>query len=79
MAAALAGTFSLLGVGIAGFLVLTGPQTDGPAPVAELRTRPSSSPSSPPAPATGGAPAPATASPAATPTATAVGGAPATP
>ncbi|WP_432485975.1 anti-sigma factor family protein [Kineococcus esterisolvens] len=47
VAAALAGTFSLLGVGIAGFLVLGGPHAGAPAPVAELRTTPSSAPASP--------------------------------
>ncbi|WP_432524095.1 anti-sigma factor family protein [Kineococcus sp. SYSU DK006] len=41
VAAALAGTFSLLGAGIVGVLVLGTPGGDAPAPVAELRTRPS--------------------------------------
>ncbi|WP_432564604.1 anti-sigma factor [Kineococcus sp. SYSU DK003] len=47
VAAALAGTFSLLGAGIVGVLVLGGvPGGDAPAPVAELRTTPSASPTS---------------------------------
>lgn len=45
VAAALAGTFSLLGAGIAGVLVLGGLPGGGQAPVAELRTTPSSAPS----------------------------------
>ena len=44
VAAALAGTFTLLGAGIVGALVLGGvPGGDAPAPVAELRTTPSAS------------------------------------
>jgi hypothetical protein len=49
VAAALAGTFSLLGAGIVGVLVLGGlPGGNAQAPVAELRTTPSASPSSVP-------------------------------
>ncbi|MEZ0164673.1 zf-HC2 domain-containing protein [Kineococcus sp. LSe6-4] len=44
VAVALAGTFSLLGAGIAGVLVLGGLPGGGQAPVAELRTTPSSAP-----------------------------------
>ena len=52
VAFALAGTFSLLGAGIVGVLVLGGSHGSAPAPVAELRTTPSASaPAS--APATG--------------------------
>ncbi|WP_432496621.1 anti-sigma factor family protein [Kineococcus auxinigenes] len=71
VAAALAGTFSLLGVGIAGFLVLGGQHASGPAPVAELRTTPSSAPATPsptasqPAPATPSAPGAVATAPAA--------------
>ncbi|WP_432491598.1 anti-sigma factor family protein [Kineococcus gypseus] len=67
VAAALAGTFSLLGVGIAGFLVLGGQQPQAPAPVAELRTTPSSAPVAPrpsTSPAVPGAPVPVPAAPA---------------
>ncbi|WP_337061923.1 anti-sigma factor family protein [Kineococcus sp. G2] len=67
VAAALAGTFSLLGVGIAGFLVLGVPHASTPAPVAELRTTPSSAPTTSPAP------------PSPTPTVAPSGSAPATP
>jgi Putative zinc-finger len=50
VAAALAGTFTLLGAGIVGALVLGGmPGGDAPAPVAELRTTPSASASIAPA------------------------------
>ncbi|WP_380170197.1 hypothetical protein ACFEMC_13995 [Kineococcus sp. DHX-1] len=59
VAAALAGTFSLLGAGIAGVLVLGGMPGGGQAPVAELRTTPSATPSS--AVLTPGAVLPATA------------------
>lgn len=46
VAAALAGTFSLLGAGIVGVLVLGGmPGGSSQAPVAELRTTPSAAPS----------------------------------
>lgn len=46
VAAALAGTFSLFGAGIVGVLVLNGVPGQSPAPVAELRTTPTSSSSS---------------------------------
>ncbi|GAA0294895.1 anti-sigma factor family protein [Kineococcus aurantiacus] len=49
VSAALAGTFSLLGAGIVGVLVLGGVPHLGDAPVAELRTTPSAAPSSAPA------------------------------
>ncbi|PRY15152.1 anti-sigma factor family protein [Kineococcus rhizosphaerae] len=53
VAAALAGTFTLLGAGIVGVLVLGGVPTVGNAPVAELRTTPSASPTTSSTPTTG--------------------------
>lgn len=51
VAAALAGTFSLLGAGIVGVLVLNGAGGGTPAPVAEFRTTPSPAASAPRSPA----------------------------
>ncbi|WP_369056585.1 anti-sigma factor family protein [Kineococcus terrestris] len=53
LAAALVGTFSLLGAGLVGAVVL-GVGGDAPSPVAELRTRPSVSPQPVPPAATPG-------------------------
>ncbi|MEW1958547.1 hypothetical protein [Kineococcus sp. NPDC059986] len=80
VAAALAGTFSLLGAGIAGVLVLGGLPGGAQAPVAELRTTPSSAPATSAPPVSGttqvshvttSGPTSAPASPSASPTSTA--------
>ncbi|MEZ0492169.1 anti-sigma factor [Kineococcus sp. TBRC 1896] len=59
VAVALAGTLSLLGAGVAGVLVLGGLPGGGQAPVAELRTTPSSAPAA----STTGSPGPVPALP----------------
>lgn len=51
VAAALAGTFSLLGAGIVGVLVLNGASGGAPSPVAEFRTTPSPAVTAPRTPA----------------------------
>ena len=70
VAAALAGTFSLLGAGIVGVLVLNGVGGGTPAPVAEFRTTPSPAVSAPRSPSavTPAAPSPTSAGPTATAT-----------